>query len=104
MMAREGMEYADSLATIVRAALAASRMSGIQDILQGIARQFECFGCVLWEASPTGTIASQNTQLGSLFAMAQWFENGQIWQQPDVPLSSATGYAILRGSSFIGSR
>lgn len=93
MAAHEDMDYADALAAIVSAGLGATQMSGIQNILESIAQQFHCYGCVLWEASP-GTILTPKKSEGGFFALAQWFENGVLWRQHDIPVKSATGHAI----------
>ena len=93
MEVHEEMEYAESLAAVVRAGLGATQISGIQDILERIAREFGAFGCVLWEASPGSAITPERRE-GNFFALAQWFENGKVWPQHDIPMDSATGHAI----------
>jgi signal transduction histidine kinase/GAF domain-containing protein len=89
----EDLEFAESLARVVRAGLGATEMSGIQNILESIAREIPAFGCVLWEASP-GSTFSPDKREGGFFSLAQWFKNGKTWPQHDIPVDSATGHAI----------
>jgi signal transduction histidine kinase/GAF domain-containing protein len=92
---REDLEFAESLARVVRAGLGATQMSGIQNILESIAREIRAFGCVLWEASPGSSLTPIKRE-GEFFSLAQWFENGKTWPQHDIPVDSATGHAIAK--------
>ncbi|HEY4364217.1 MAG TPA: GAF domain-containing sensor histidine kinase [Bryobacteraceae bacterium] len=96
MAAENETKWAQSMVAVVQTGLAATQMSGIQDILKSVASEFSAFGCVLWEASP-GSILTPQRREGSFFALAQWFENGSIWRQHDIPVQSGTGYAITHG-------
>jgi len=96
---RKDIEYAESLAKVVRAGLGATQMSGIQNILESISREIRAFGCVLWEAS-TGSIFAPGKREGGFFSLAQWFENGETWPQRDIPVNSATGHAIANNLPF----
>ncbi len=90
---QENLELAESLARVVQSGLGASQMSGIQNILESIAREIRAFGCVLWEAS-AGSVFTPVKGEGGFFSLAQWFENGKTWPQHDIPVDSATGHAI----------
>lgn len=91
--ASQVVEYAESLASLVRAGLNATELSGIQDLLKTIVREFGAFGGALWECYPDSILTPQ-VRKGGFFALAQWFENGKTWRQHDIPVESATGYAI----------
>ena len=90
---QEDLEFAESLAKVVRAGLGATQMSGIQNILESISREIRAFGCVLWEAAP-GSVFTPEKREGAFFSLAQWFENGRTWPQRDIPVDSATAHAV----------
>ena len=66
---QEDLEFAESLAKVVRAGLGATQMSGIQNILESIAREIRAFGCVLWEAAP-GSVFTPEKREGAFFSLA----------------------------------
>jgi signal transduction histidine kinase len=91
---------AASLVKLVDAALEQSHPAGITEILRAIALECDAFGAVLWEAKPGFKLDVAAPQ-GTLFALANWFEDGLTWQEDNIPLGqSATGKALVNHLTF----
>lgn len=79
----------------VSTALSQDKFSGLSAMLRSIAEAVNAYGCVLWQVIP-GSKLDENPPLGHLFALAEWFQDDQIFVSDYLPFTSVTGDAIAR--------
>lgn len=75
---------------LIATALGQEELSGLCEMLEGIARVSDAYGCILWqETPPTGPSRDH------LFVLAHWFQDNSIFATHDIPIEgSATGEAV----------
>jgi signal transduction histidine kinase len=82
------MEILDFVST----ALSQDKFSGLSAMLRTIAEGINAYGCVLWQVTP-GSKLNGNSQVGYLFALAEWFQDDRTFVDY-LPITSVTGEAI----------
>jgi hypothetical protein len=81
---------ADIVPELVRYALGQHRRSGTRDVLAWICGRMDADGAILWAAT-----LEADPEKGTLYAVADWFKDGQPWPRHNLPFESVTGWAIL---------
>jgi signal transduction histidine kinase len=80
------------LSELVTTALGQRKLSGLSDMLKGIAKALDSYGCILWQVAPGSRV---KTLRGSLQVLAEWFPDGQESALSSLPLDqSVTGEAV----------
>src|ERR1051325_10097099 len=84
-----------STTSLVMTALGQSKLSGLSEMLKNIAQAVNAQGCIIWQFAP-GTNFDEGPPTGSLFVLAQWFEDNQGSALSDLyPYSSETDIGVL---------
>lgn len=93
---------ADDLSDLIRSTLGKNESSGINAMLECIAKRLGAFGCSLWEVSAEAE-QSREPAKRCLVTVASWWKTGDLFAMDDVPLddSPAARVALSQRSEII---
>ncbi len=98
----EDLIFANDLSDLVHGTLGENEASGINGMLQCIAKRFQAFGCGLWEISDEAERSADPAER-VLVTVAAWWEGGVLFAMDDVPLEDSPSalVALKQDASLI---
>ncbi len=92
--AQEPIQPDDYLAEVVLTAFGQGELSGLSEILKRISEAVHAYGCIIWEVAPGSNLESEPLK-GRLFVLAEWFQDGNVFAEHDMPLVESVEGAVI---------